>query len=148
MADVTKLWIASKMKKLMERKPISKIRVSEICRLAEIERSTFYYHFKDKYDLVAWIFYYSAEDMDVIDPAAAAAHRQLHGENGHAHDQQKQQVKQHEHTAAVGAGNIRELPHIADTDGTAGTDQQEAQSGFKAFSFHKKPSSFQESLSL
>ena len=30
---------------------LDKIRVTEICRIAEIERPTFYYHFKDKYDL-------------------------------------------------------------------------------------------------
>ncbi|HOC34893.1 MAG TPA: TetR family transcriptional regulator, partial [Ruminococcus flavefaciens] len=37
----------------MKTKPLDKIRVTEICRVAEIERPTFYYHFKDKYDLVA-----------------------------------------------------------------------------------------------
>ncbi len=74
MADITKLWIADKMRDLMKKKPLAKIRVTEICEAAGIERSTFYYHFKDKYDLVAWIFYYSAANMDVTDVAAAAAH--------------------------------------------------------------------------
>ena len=60
MAEITKLWIADKMKKWMKIKPIDKIRVTEICKAAEIERPTFYYHFKDKYDLVAWIFFQSA----------------------------------------------------------------------------------------
>jgi len=49
----TKIWIADIMKRLMKSKPIDKIRITEICSQAEIERSTFYYHFKDKYDLVA-----------------------------------------------------------------------------------------------
>ena len=62
------------MKALMKRKPLEKIRVSEICAFAEIERSTFYYHFKDKYDLVAWIFYHSAEKMDVTSLSSAANH--------------------------------------------------------------------------
>ena len=30
-----------------------KIRVTEICKLAEITKPTFYYHFRDKYDLAA-----------------------------------------------------------------------------------------------
>ncbi len=74
MAERTKLWIADKMKDLMKRKPIDKIRITEICEAAEIERSTFYYHFRDKYDLVAWIFYHSAKDVNVIDVSSAAVH--------------------------------------------------------------------------
>ena len=53
--NVSEIWIADQMRELMKRKPLSKIRITEICRVAEIERSTFYYHFKDKYDLIAWI---------------------------------------------------------------------------------------------
>ena len=45
MAEHTKIWIADKMKELMKTKPLDKIRVTEICRVAEIERPTFYYHF-------------------------------------------------------------------------------------------------------
>ena len=47
MAEITKIWIADKMREIMKHKPISKIRVTEICRTAEIERPTFYYHFRD-----------------------------------------------------------------------------------------------------
>ena len=72
MADRTKLWIAEKMKNLMKKKPIDKIRITEICRAAEIERSTFYYHFKDKYELVAWIFFQSAERTNILDRHDAA----------------------------------------------------------------------------
>ncbi len=72
MADRTKLWIADKMKTLMAKKPLDKIRVTEICREAEIERPTFYYHFRDKYDLVAWIFAHDALGLDVIDVRSAA----------------------------------------------------------------------------
>lgn len=74
MAEITKKWIADTMKKLMARKSIDKIRVTEICREAEIERPTFYYHFKDKYDLVAWIFFRSAIDTDIVSVESAAAH--------------------------------------------------------------------------
>ncbi len=72
MAEITKLWIADKMRELMKHKSIDKIRVTEICKAAEIERPTFYYHFRDKYDLVAWMFYASAYDTDVISVESAA----------------------------------------------------------------------------
>ena len=45
MAEITKLWIAGQMRELMKHKPIGKIRVTEICKAADIERPTFYYHF-------------------------------------------------------------------------------------------------------
>ncbi|HAJ73484.1 MAG TPA: TetR family transcriptional regulator [Lachnospiraceae bacterium] len=67
MAERTKLWIADKMKDLMKKKPLDKIRITEICTAAEIERSTFYYHFKDKYELVAWIFFQAADRTNIID---------------------------------------------------------------------------------
>jgi len=73
MADRTKKWIAMAMKELMKQKPLDKIRVTEICKAAEIERPTFYYHFKDKYDLVAWIFFHDAYETDVISVESAAA---------------------------------------------------------------------------
>ncbi len=66
MAEITKLWIADKMRELMKHKSIDKIRVTEICEVADIERPTFYYHFKDKYDLIAWMFYTDAYDTDII----------------------------------------------------------------------------------
>ena len=44
MAEITKLWIAGQMRELMKHKPIGKIRVTEICKAADIERPTFYYH--------------------------------------------------------------------------------------------------------
>ena len=61
------------MKRLMAKKPLDKIRVTEICREAEIERPTFYYHFQDKYDLVAWIFFQDADSTDILSVASAAA---------------------------------------------------------------------------
>ena len=36
MAERTKLWIADKMKGLMKKKPIEKIRITEICQAADI----------------------------------------------------------------------------------------------------------------
>ena len=66
MAERTKIWIADTMRKLLQQKPIEQIRVTEICRAAEIERPTFYYHFRDKYELMAWMFCQKAFQTDVI----------------------------------------------------------------------------------
>lgn len=73
MKDLTKKHIAEKMKELMRRKPLAKIRTTEICEKAQIDRSTFYYHFRDKYDLVAWIFYDSAFSTNILNRREAAA---------------------------------------------------------------------------
>ncbi len=45
------------MKKLMKEKSFDKISVIDICEGCGMNRKSFYYHFKDKYDLVNWIFY-------------------------------------------------------------------------------------------
>jgi len=74
MNDRTKLWIAGKMRELMKESPIDKIRITDICKAAEIERSTFYYHFKDKYDLVAWIFFHSVKGINLLSIEEAAHH--------------------------------------------------------------------------
>ena len=57
---------------MLVKKPIDKIRVTEICKEAEIERPTFYYHFKDKYDLMAWTIFHAAYGTDFLDIASAA----------------------------------------------------------------------------
>ena len=60
---------------------------------------------------------------------AGAAHGQLHRQHRHAHDEQADQIDEDEKAAAVLAGDIREAPDVADADGAAGADEQEAQSG-------------------
>lgn len=74
MAERTRIWIADAMRRLMEKKPLDKIRVTDICREAEIGRPAFYYHFKDKYDLVTWIFLYSVHKTDIISVSSAVEH--------------------------------------------------------------------------
>lgn len=56
-ADITKRVIADTIKKLMTEKPLAKISVGDIVEHCGINRNSFYYHFKDKYDLINWIFY-------------------------------------------------------------------------------------------
>lgn len=56
-SNITKKALAGVMKDLMCRMPFSKISVSDICESCGMNRKSFYYHFKDKYDLINWIFY-------------------------------------------------------------------------------------------
>lgn len=49
---ITKLAIRESLIELMQRLPISKISVKLICEAADINRSTFYAHYADQYDLL------------------------------------------------------------------------------------------------
>ncbi len=55
--SITKKVLAYSLKELMKKRPLNKITVGDICEACEMNRKSFYYHFKDKYDLVNWIFY-------------------------------------------------------------------------------------------
>ena len=55
-SNITKHALASALKELMEEVPFEKINVAHICEKCGMNRKSFYYHFKDKYDLVNWIF--------------------------------------------------------------------------------------------
>ena len=55
-SNITKRALASSLKELMKVQPFSQISVSDICDKCEMNRTSFYYHFKDKYDLVNWIY--------------------------------------------------------------------------------------------
>lgn len=50
----TKLLLANTLKELLKRKPFAKVTVTEIIKLSEVNRNTFYYHFEDIYDLLLW----------------------------------------------------------------------------------------------
>ena len=51
----TKRMFADELEAMMADMPLSKVRVRDLCERCGVERCTFYYHFKDKYDLVAWM---------------------------------------------------------------------------------------------
>ncbi|MDO5153260.1 MAG: TetR/AcrR family transcriptional regulator C-terminal domain-containing protein [Eubacteriales bacterium] len=55
-SSITKKALAGALKELMEAESFSKISISDICEKCDMNRKSFYYHFKDKYDLVNWIF--------------------------------------------------------------------------------------------
>ncbi len=50
----TKQMLIDALITLLEKKPFSKITVSELVNLCNINRKTFYYHFTDVYDLLEW----------------------------------------------------------------------------------------------
>lgn len=55
-SNITKRALAQAMKELMAVHPFSKISVGDICQACGMNRKSFYYHFRDKQDLVNWIF--------------------------------------------------------------------------------------------
>ena len=54
MSQVTKRALEQSLKNLLLKKPLTKIKVGDITEDCGINRMTFYYHFKDIYDLVEW----------------------------------------------------------------------------------------------
>ena len=56
-SNITRNAMAAAMKALMKEQKLSKISISDICGACGMNRNSFYYHFKDKYDLINWIFY-------------------------------------------------------------------------------------------
>ena len=54
MSQITKRALEQSLKRLLLQKPLNKITISDITDDCGISRMTFYYHFKDIYDLVEW----------------------------------------------------------------------------------------------
>lgn len=54
MSQITKRALEASLKKMLLQKPIDKITINDITEDCGISRMTFYYHFKDIYDLVEW----------------------------------------------------------------------------------------------
>ena len=54
MSELTKKALAVSLKKLLSKKELSKITIANITDECGVNRQTFYYHFKDIYDLVEW----------------------------------------------------------------------------------------------
>lgn len=53
-STLTKRALEQSLKRLLTTKPLSKITITDITEDCDISRMTFYYHFKDIYDLVEW----------------------------------------------------------------------------------------------
>lgn len=61
MSQITKRALAESLKKLLLEKPLDRITVSDITEDCGVSRMTFYYHFKDVYDLIEWTWLQEAE---------------------------------------------------------------------------------------
>lgn len=55
MSQPTERALGSSLKKLLEKKPLDKVTINDITEDCGLNRMTFYYHFRDIYDLVEWI---------------------------------------------------------------------------------------------
>lgn len=56
MSSITKQALEHALKSLLLKKPFHKITINDITEECGVSRMTFYYHFKDIYDLVEWSF--------------------------------------------------------------------------------------------
>ena len=54
MSQMTKRALVASLKDLLAEKPLDKITVTDLTEHCGVNRMTFYYHFKDIYDLVEW----------------------------------------------------------------------------------------------
>lgn len=61
---MTKAALAASLRKFMEKRPLSKITVSDIVIDTGVNRKTFYYHFEDLYALLKWML--EQETIEVI----------------------------------------------------------------------------------
>lgn len=52
----TKILFAETFERMIKTTPINKIRIVDLCEECDTIPQTFYYHFHDKYELIAWIF--------------------------------------------------------------------------------------------
>ena len=64
MSDQTKQALIASFKKLLDTEPFDKITISEITNDCCLSRQTFYYHFRDIFDMIRWI--YNSESLNEI----------------------------------------------------------------------------------
>ena len=56
MKDRTKVMFAEALEEMLKGMPLDKVRVAKLCERCGATTPTFYYYFRDKYELVAWMF--------------------------------------------------------------------------------------------
>ncbi len=56
MSNITKKALANSLKKILSKKEFNKVTINDIVDDCGVNRQTFYYHFKDIYDLLEWIY--------------------------------------------------------------------------------------------
>lgn len=63
MSQTTKKAMSASLRKMLRQKPLNKITVTDIAEDCGVSRMTFYYHFKDIYDLIEWTLNDSAAQV-------------------------------------------------------------------------------------
>lgn len=56
-SEFSKAMIAQGMKALLRKQSLESISIGDLAKHCNVSRSTIYYHFKDKYDIISWIFH-------------------------------------------------------------------------------------------
>ena len=51
-SNITKSALARALRELMEEQPFEKIQIAQICERCGMNRQSFYYHFKDKFEFL------------------------------------------------------------------------------------------------
>ena len=75
----TKQLIAKSLKQLLQTTPFNKITIQNIVDGCHINRQTFYYHFQDIYDALAWMFLEELNaDLEEIQIPSGTGQRLLH----------------------------------------------------------------------
>lgn len=59
----TKEILAETLKLLTNKKSFAKITIADITKTSGFNRQTFYYHFRDKYELLEWIYRHDAQQI-------------------------------------------------------------------------------------
>ncbi len=75
MRDRTKRVLADELEQMLHEMSLEKIRVKDLCERCGERRQLFYYHFQDKYALIAWI--YDQEYSYVADREAVKDYQDL-----------------------------------------------------------------------
>ena len=63
MKNLTRQALRASLKQLLREKPLEKITITELSAHCGISRMTFYYHFRDIYDLVEWVCVEDLQDV-------------------------------------------------------------------------------------
>lgn len=63
MSQITKRALADSLKRLLAKKTLDRITVTDIAEDCGVNRQTFYYHFKDIYDLAEWVVFHESEKV-------------------------------------------------------------------------------------
>lgn len=73
----TKELLGESIQELAKQKPVDKITVKEIVDNCNLSPATFYRHFHDKFELIAWIYNYQMEDLFLDYCSGAEGWRQV-----------------------------------------------------------------------